>query len=209
MRKRRSDFKPRIQCTCAHCGASFEETAYRLKNGHGTYCSKPCSKLGRRKRVSVNCAFCTTLLDLWPCEVMERNFCSRVCTSKGGVSAATRLKQSKIRRGRPAPWVAGKNCHFWRGGITEEHKALRMSLAYRQWRTAVFTRDDYTCQACKQRGVKLQADHELPFSLYPDLRFEVLNGRTLCIPCHKKTPTYGRNKIAEYEGIVEELGITL
>lgn len=79
----------------------------------------------------------------------------------------------------------------WQGGKTPIHKAFRRSNEYMQWRKHVFNRDDYTCQACGQRGVKLQADHELSFAEYPDLRLEILNGRTLCLPCHKKTPSFG------------------
>lgn len=67
------------------------------------------------------------------------------------------------------------------------------------WRKAVFERDDYTCQACGIRGVKLEADHDLPFQFFPDLRFELLNGRTLCVPCHRKTDTYGRRGAKIYE----------
>lgn len=80
----------------------------------------------------------------------------------------------------------------WKGGhVKHPDKRIRMSSMYKQWRTHVFKRDDYTCQSCGQHGGKLQADHELPFALYPDLRFEILNGRTLCVSCHKKTHTYG------------------
>jgi len=30
---------------------------------------------------------------------------------------------------------------------------------------------------------------------FPELRFEPSNGRTLCVPCHKKTGTFGRGAI--------------
>jgi 5-methylcytosine-specific restriction endonuclease McrA len=72
------------------------------------------------------------------------------------------------------------------------HKRIRLSPEYKAWRLAVFTRDDYTCQLCGVRGgVELHADHMKPFALFPELRFEVSNGRTLCAPCHYKTETFG------------------
>lgn len=84
--------------------------------------------------------------------------------------------------------------HFnWRGGVTGPNKVLRDSPKYRVWRKAIFERDNYACQMCKQRGGKLHADHIKPFALYPELRFDVSNGRTLCISCHTKTDTWGQN----------------
>lgn len=81
----------------------------------------------------------------------------------------------------------------WRGGVTPIHKAIRASRSYKRWRKAVFERDNYVCVECKVRGVELQADHIKSFSAYPELRLELSNGRTLCVPCHKLTPTYARN----------------
>ncbi len=85
--------------------------------------------------------------------------------------------------------VREKN-HFWKGGITEKHKRLRNSIEYKLWRESVFQRDDFTCQECKLRGVELHADHIKPFAYFPDLRFAIDNGRTLCVACHKKTDSY-------------------
>jgi 5-methylcytosine-specific restriction endonuclease McrA len=64
----------------------------------------------------------------------------------------------------------------------------------REWRKAVFERDKYTCQLCGQVGGRLQADHIKPYKEFPELRLELSNGRTLCVPCHKKTPSYGWSK---------------
>jgi 5-methylcytosine-specific restriction endonuclease McrA len=87
----------------------------------------------------------------------------------------------------------GPKCNFWRGGVSTENERQRKSLEYRIWRKAVFERDNYTCIWCGIRGGTLHADHIKPFSLFPELRFAIDNGRTLCIACHKTTDTYGRN----------------
>ena len=89
--------------------------------------------------------------------------------------------------------LRGEKSSFWRGGKTIEHHRIRMLLDYRLWRTSVFERDNYTCQWCYIRGGNLQADHIKPFAKYPELRFAIDNGRTLCRDCHKKTDTWGRH----------------
>ena len=69
----------------------------------------------------------------------------------------------------------------------------------RLWRKSVFERDNYTCVWCgakngNGKAIILQADHIKPFADYPELRFAIDNGRTLCIDCHKKTNDYGWKK---------------
>jgi 5-methylcytosine-specific restriction endonuclease McrA len=73
-----------------------------------------------------------------------------------------------------------------------ERRQRRLKGVGLAWRKAVFERDDYTCQMCGIRGTQLNADHIKPFRFFPALRWELANGRTLCVPCHRKTPTYGR-----------------
>lgn len=89
----------------------------------------------------------------------------------------------------------GKKSHLWKGGITQINFKIRNSLEYKLWRESVFKRDKYTCIWCGQIGGKLNADHIKKFSDYPELRFALDNGRTLCIKCHKTTDTYGNKKI--------------
>lgn len=85
----------------------------------------------------------------------------------------------------------GAKSHLWRGGITNQNLMARKGVEYKIWRKAVFERDDYTCQICFKRGGVLNADHLKSFSLYPELRWNLDNGRTLCFECHRKTPTFG------------------
>ena len=80
----------------------------------------------------------------------------------------------------------GKDHPRWKGGITPEVVVIRHSEDYKKWRNDVFVRDNYTCVFCGIVGGKLDADHILLFSKYPDKRLDVNNGRTLCIKCHKR-----------------------
>lgn len=96
-----------------------------------------------------------------------------------------------LKAGQHSGIRSGDRINTWRGGITPKHEQLRKSDAYIAWRKHVFQRDAYTCQACGQRGGQLHADHVMPFSQYPELRLDILNGRTLCVSCHQKTETWG------------------
>lgn len=99
------------------------------------------------------------------------------------LSSEVRVKISNSQR--------GPNAHNWRGGIAKENTVVRNSVEYKLWREAVYKRDNWTCVFCGRRGVRIQADHIKPFAHYPELRFAIDNGRTLCVPCHKTTETYG------------------
>ncbi len=92
----------------------------------------------------------------------------------------------------------GSKSNLWKGGRTKRKKHDRDCLEYRLWRRDVFKRDNYKCVKCGfaskgKRPSDIHADHIKPFTLFPELRFEIENGRTLCIPCHRKTDTYGKS----------------
>lgn len=107
-------------------------------------------------------------------------------------SIESRKKMSLARNGIVRLGSRGEKSHRWKGGITPINRAIRTSLEYRLWRKSVFERDNFTCVWCgDSRGGNLEADHIKPFSLYPELRFAIDNGRTLCHKCHQTTKTYG------------------
>lgn len=97
-------------------------------------------------------------------------------------SIATRMKMSESNKGSKSYW--------WKGGITPIHQKIRTSLEMRLWRESVFKRDDFTCQTCGTRGIYLHAHHIKAFAYYPELRFAIDNGVTLCRECHKLTDNY-------------------
>ncbi len=113
-------------------------------------------------------------------------------------------KLSSRRKGKTILKQSGKYHYNWKGGVTPENERIRMSMEAKEWKRKVLIRDDYTCQECKQRGVRLHIDHIKPFAYFPELRFELSNGRTLCERCHRKTPTWGYGATRLYKGGANE-----
>jgi hypothetical protein len=74
------------------------------------------------------------------------------------------------------------------------NKDDRNTLKYKEWRSKVFERDDFTCKKCGQRGGVLNAHHIKSFAKHKNLRTIVENGITLCKKCHKTLHKEGKNE---------------
>src|ERR1035437_1989974 len=98
-----------------------------------------------------------------------------------------KMVSAQLKRQKENPNPMGEKSPHWKGGVTPINHKLRTSPEYADWRTQVFVRDNYTCVECGSRGVSLHADHIKQFAYYPELRLVIENGRTLCVPCHRKT----------------------
>lgn len=103
-----------------------------------------------------------------------------------------REKLSKVKKGK---WEKEKNPN-WAGGISGNNQESRNSMNYRFWRDAIFKRDYYTCQHCGIKSgcgykVVFNAHHIKSYSEFPELRYCIDNGITLCVTCHQKTDNFG------------------
>ena len=152
--------------TCFFCAGKFIN---KYHHNFAKFCSRACYAKARRKRIIVLCGICSKKIEIPPNALRKNNFCSMICASR---------------------YKIGDKSSQWKGGITPINSKIRHSRKYKLWREAVFKRDGYTCTWCKQKGGKLNADHIKQFAFYPKLRFKLINGRTLCKECHKKTDTY-------------------
>ncbi len=143
----------------------------------------------------------------------------RMSKSRIGIklSEKTKKKLSEINKGKIlsreirkkiSESMKGERSLLWKGGITPLTIQIRGCFKYRQWRSDIFTRDNFTCQECGIRGGKINADH-YPKS-FSDIFHEnkiksfeqamdceefwnINNGRTLCKKCHKLTNNYLNN----------------
>jgi hypothetical protein len=68
----------------------------------------------------------------------------------------------------------------------EERVKGRKFPALTVWRKQVFQRDNFTCKSCGTVGGKLNAHHLDSWNKFPDRRFDVDNGVTLCSRCHRQ-----------------------
>ena len=57
---------------------------------------------------------------------------------------------------------------------------------FRTWANLIKERDNYTCQICAKHGVNLNAHHLNAWKSFPEQRFDLDNGVTLCTDCHKE-----------------------
>ncbi len=191
------------------CSVCFREILpYRI------YCSGKCRTLHltRIHPEDRKCLFCELLFKVnhnykkvfcsVKCSLISRNKSDRQKNLvskaiKGRVSPIKGVPFTKEHRLNISNSIKGEKHWNWQGGISKKSNVERSCIENKEWRRAVFERDNYTCVMCGIKGGNLEADHIKSWAKHKDLRFEISNGRTLCKTCHTTTPNYkGRaNKI--------------
>ena len=91
---------------------------------------------------------------------------------------------ARIKNGTTSKITAprGENHYLWKIDRTQlKKKDERNDMAYKEWRMNVFKRDRFVCRIKNLQCLgKIRAHHILPWSKFPELRYEVNNGITLC-----------------------------
>lgn len=128
------------------------------------------------------------------------------------------VEKASERKKNSHYWLGkfGEFAPRWKGGKTFLGPRLKNLEEYKDWRDRVYERDNYTCQECGQKGGKLEAHHLKAFSVilseflktYSQFSpiedketlvrlsiswqpfWDINNGQTLCVDCHKKTTNY-------------------
>jgi len=123
----------------------------------------------------------------------------------GDVKSCGCLKKDNFNGTRK---VSGEEHGMWNGGISPERGRDMVSSRYKEWRSSVFQRDNYTCQKCNIRGYSLNAHHIHDYKHHLELRYDSENGVTLCTQCHTEFHNqYGRkntiDQLREFMGTTQ------
>lgn len=206
----------RVTLNCVVCGTSFTAKKTQAERGHKccskecrykqTGLSNSKALTGRiYKRETRICPTCNKEFMVAPSN--PKRYCSRNCANQ----SSEKSKRSRIAllerwsnpeqkqqlidgikiRSQSDEWRNAP--HFQKGekhprfkGNKNDRATERVRYPYKEWRWAVFKRDNFTCQDCGQHGGILTAHHIAEWANAPALRYEVSNGVTLCEPCHDK-----------------------
>ena len=83
-----------------------------------------------------------------------------------------------------------KEAHFV--FVWNDHRGERMGPEAWKWRKDILARDGFKCRRCGV-SANLQAHHIHRWGKNPEKRFQLENGKTLCVSCHEKChPRYAK-----------------
>lgn len=169
---------------CDNCGKEAQKDKAQILRWNHHFCCRECQiefyrkeenkKIGasspKYSQVDVICEWCGKSFKSYKSTASIVRFCSKDCRNSW---------QSEM--------MMGEKHYNWRGGISKERQLDMARKKYREWRKSIFERDRYTCQICgDNRGGNLRAHHIKLYSSFPELRYSIENGITLCEECHKK-----------------------
>lgn len=216
-----ANYKSGINLECKLCNKVFYIIRSRISKSPLHFCSASCrskfivkNKKIYPKQIGI-CLYCKRPIVAKSAQFNKliRKYCSYKCAisyrnthiPKTDVQIEHARKLGLLGKGKKKPdafrlnlakALSGSKSRFWKGGLTNQNRLLRNSVQVSIWRTLVFRRDNYTCCTCNARNgngkkIYLEAHHIKSWSQYPELRFDVNNGITLCKECHRMTDNYG------------------
>ena len=190
---------------CLNCAEIFWVRPDQLKRGLGNFCSQRCCGLFRntcksdehRKKISDTmklsgawagednpkysggeqtrkCLKCGADFNVRSIS-HSKKYCSRSCSG-----LANSIRKSNLKK------CVGPEHWNWKGGISTASHLERTSANSLNWRKLVFVRDGYVCSVCGTSKPRIHAHHIFEWSKYPELRYDVDNGVTLCSMHHQE-----------------------
>lgn len=201
-----------LEKECLQCGKTFKKkssTSFKQWLSASIFCSRRCAQLSRKGIKLLHLAEYQFSKGFTPANKGKKDPASSIrmrrdnpmkrhdIKLKSSLSHRGKRHSAETRRKMSAAQklvVSSGNHNFYKHGKSSANKMARKNVEYKIWRSAVFQRDGWLCQTCRLReNNKLHAHHIKSWADYPELRFDVENGVTLCEDCHKLTDSYPQN----------------
>ena len=176
--------KQLIISNCKICEKQFARESWRKQ----FYCSMKCKGIASRgkKLCDFECRFCKKTSKVWPYQLRTKVYCSRLCKGES-MKGSVGYWNGKVRES-----MLGEKNH----GYVKDRSKLqryndankdRRSYAYNNWRKNVWLRDNYKCRISNSEcSGRIEVHHILSYADFPELRYEVNNGITLCRAHHPR-----------------------
>lgn len=174
-----------LQDFCLRCNV------VRVKKKRNKYCSSGCynsATVGTTRSDATRLKISKALKGKTKVVIHEGQFQKGHTSFMKGMkhSDSARAKMSDSALGKKRPDTSGAHHWNWKGGIKRrdiKDDALRVNFK-RNYASRILARDNYTCQVCSVEYGRMHVDHIKRWADFPDLRFDLDNCRTLCVPCH-------------------------
>lgn len=132
---------------------------------------------------------------VWRCQCdcgIEKDIPSRHLISGSIRSCGCLSKEVSAETGKRCRLsISGEKSHLYNHRLTDDERLIRRNIpAMRDWRRAIYERDNYTCDICGSRGGALNAHHLNSWADHPNERYDLDNGITLCRVDHKAFHDY-------------------
>lgn len=184
--------KYEMKSICSYCEKEYIGIKSNIKKAINNFCSRRCYGLFRRTRAIVDCDNCGVgfeKLEYW-IKRSEHNFCCHECAMEFGRVKVECINCGKVFNKMKSQLklfpnsFCDKQCY---GEYRRRDDAKdRGQWKDVEWKRLVKERDGYICQICGTDEV-LQVHHIYSWQNFPDKRFEIENGITLCRTCHWET----------------------
>lgn len=205
--------KKTIDRACSVCGFIFQIISWQKRQTCSKKCRYELSNKSQPKKRPKQCQMCQK--DFYGTGRVK--YCSTHYFGKGRKTVFYRCMdcgeevspvKSVVRcRKCAAKFISGENHPNWIHDRSSLSRVVnygeRRSYMYANWRKQVWLRDNFKCKiANPDCGGRVEAHHILGWASYPELRYEVNNGITLCHAHHPKKRAEEKRLIPFFQELV-------